>query len=330
MLNVAVIGVGMMGRHHVRILDELKNSNLVAISDIDERRVKELARKYHVNPYTDYKEMLKEENIDAVSIAVPTTLHARVAIDCIREGKHVLIEKPIASTVKDGEKIVDEARKHRVKLMVGHVERFNPIVQKLKKMIENNEFGDIHFITTTRIGPFSKRTRDVGVVTDLATHDFDVIRFLTGREPKKIFATILKGIKTRFEDLADVMLFFDKNLRANVEVNWISHEKIRELLLIGSDAMARVDYIKQEMRVIESSKAFKQEKFSDHLLEVISSEERRIKLGKEEPLRIELDHFIKSIENDNEPIVSGEDGIKAVKIANIAIESGRLGRVLKL
>ena len=191
MLNVAVIGVGMMGRHHVRILDELKNSNLTAISDINERRVKELARKYHVNPYTDYKEMLKEEDIDAVSIAVPTTLHARVAIDCIREGKHVLIEKPIASTVKDGEKIVDEARKHRVKLMVGHVERFNPIVQKLKRMIENNEFGDIHFIATTRIGPFPERMRDVGVVTDLATHDFDVIRFLTGREPKKIFATIL-------------------------------------------------------------------------------------------------------------------------------------------
>ena len=113
-------------------------------------------------------------------------------------------------------------------------------------------------------------------------------------------------------------------------MNWISYEKIRELLLIGSDAMARVNYITQEMRVIESSKTFKQEKFSDYLLEVISSEERRINLGTEEPLRIELDHFIKSVEHDTEPIVSGEDGIQAVKIANIAMKSVETGKVLKI
>jgi len=308
----------------------LRNANLVAASDVDEKRAKFFGKKYRIPYYTNYEEMLKKEEVDAVSIAVPTTLHAKVAIDCIRSSKHVLIEKPIAHNVKEGQKIVKEAKKHDVKLMIGHVERFNPIVQKLKKMISDNEFGEVYFISTTRIGPFPKRIRDVGVVVDLATHDFDVIRFLTESDPKKVFALATAGIKTKFEDLADIMLFFNKKLKANVEVNWISHEKIRELLLIGSEAMARIDYITQEMHVIESSKAYRQEKFSDYLLEIMSTEERRIKLGNEEPLRIELDHFVKTIEKDMEPLVTGEDGVKVVKIAMKALQSAKKKRPLNL
>ncbi len=327
MLNVAVIGAGMMGRHHVRVFDELKNARLVAVADVDKKKLEELRKKYKISVYTDYMEMLKKEDVDAVSIAVPTTLHARVAVDCIKAGKHVLVEKPLSHSLQEAKKIVDAAKKHEVKLMVGYVERFNPIVQKLKKLLSSNVFGEVHFVATTRIGPFPKRIRDVGVITDLATHDFDVIRFLLEKEPKKIFASTISGIKTKFEDVADVMLFFSSKLKANVEANWIAHEKIRELLLIGSDAMARLDYINQEMRVIEA-RSFKQEKFSNYLLEVYSNEEKRIKLSGEEPLRIELDHFVKCVENDKEPLVGGEDGIKLVKLSLKALESARLKKVL--
>ena len=175
MLNAAVIGVGAMGKNHARIYFDIDNINLLAVADTDEKKAKNIAKKYGCKAYTDYKEMLSNESLDIVSVAVPTQMHKEVAFDAIKKGINVLIEKPIAPSVKEGKEIIDFAEGKNVKLMIGHIERFNPAIIELKRRLAENELGKVFKIDINRIGTFPNRIRDVCVVNDLAVHDLDLI-----------------------------------------------------------------------------------------------------------------------------------------------------------
>jgi len=311
MLNVAVIGVGNMGKHHARVYSEIE-AKLVAVCDINEGTAKEIARRFNCRPYTDYKKMLAAEKIDAISIAVPTTYHKKIALDCIELGKHILVEKPISNNLEDAREIVEAAKKKNVKIAVGHTERFNPAVQKLKEMIKSKELGKIITIVARRVGVCSPQIRDANVIIDTAVHDIDVFNFLLEREPTKIHAISGRAIIRQRDDYADILLKYD-GTNAFIQVNWITPVKIRNLAVTGTEGYAELNYITQEL-VLYKSNYRRIDDFSD-VVKFGTPKEINIKIAKEEPLKNELRNFIQAIEKNREPLVSGRDGMKTLEIA---------------
>jgi len=227
MVRVAVIGVGSMGRNHARVYHEMSDSDLVAVSDTDLTLVSSVADIYAVPVFSHYADMLRKMKPDAVSIAVPTAFHEEVAMAALEAGAHVLIEKPIAATLEEGERLIERAKQFNLKLMVGHIVRFNPAIQELKRKLQEGELGRIFQIVGRRVGPFPARVRDVGVVVDLATHDLDLMRFLTGSDPLRIYAETEKRINTNLEDLVVGLLRFPGGITGVLEINWLTPTKVR-------------------------------------------------------------------------------------------------------
>ena len=294
MISVGVVGVGEMGQNHVRVYNEIEDADLVGIADRNDRRAKEIANQHKTKAFSDYKDLLKED-LDAVSIAVPTVLHKKVALDFIKEGVNCLIEKPIATNIEDAKEIIRETERNNVKLAIGHIERFNPAVTKLKEIIENGILGNVLLISTRRVGPFVPRITDVGIIVDLATHDIDVVRYLVGKEAVNIFAKS-GGIKNKKGDHAIVLLDFG-DVSASIEVNLFTPHKVRSLVATGTDGIAYLDYLKQEVIIY-------------------NSEWKMIpKIEKKEPLKVELEHFLECVKEDKEPMVNGYEGLKVLEIA---------------
>ena len=206
-LRVGVIGVGAMGKNHARIYSQLPGVELIAVADVNETLAASIAQSYGCKAYTDYNDLLNE-NLDAVSIAVPTTLHKKVALDAIKKGINTLVEKPIADTVENADEIIEAARRKGIKLMVGHVERFNPAIIKLKELIDNGLLGDVISISAKRVGPYNPRIRDVGIIIDLGTHDIDIMSYLYGERIKEVYASAGSVVHSH-EDHAIITLNFD-------------------------------------------------------------------------------------------------------------------------
>jgi UDP-N-acetylglucosamine 3-dehydrogenase len=318
MINVGVIGVGNMGRHHARVYSELKGCKLVAVSDMDEERGKMIASQYGCAYHKNYRDMLKED-IQAVSIAVPTVFHKDVALACISAGKHVLVEKPIADTVENAKEIIEAARKKRVKIAVGHVERFNPGVQKLKAMMEKGELGTIMTVLARRVGVFPPQIKDANVIIDLAVHDIDILNYLLGKTPTRIHAEAGKALINRREDYADILLKYD-GINAFVQVNWITPIKIRSLAITGTKGYAELNYVTQEFMLYKSKYERKFETFED-VVKFAEPEIVKVKVKKSEPLKEELRDFISCIKSNRQPLVSGEDGLKALELALEIVKS---------
>lgn len=300
-MRVAVIGGGAMGQHHIRIYREMKDVELVGICDTDRNRAISLAKTNNTTPYFDHNELLKQD-LDAVSVVVPTTFHSRVALDVINSGTHLLVEKPIADTLKNADTMINAAHDAKVKLMVGHIERFNPAVSKLKEIVDSGMLGKIVSISSRRVGPFNPRIRDVGIIMDLGVHDIDVISYLYGRKINEVYTIAGKDIHS-FEDHASILLRCDTNLSGMVETNWLTPHKIRNLTAIGLKGVAYLDYIKQTVELHDEAWV------------------RTAKVEPKEPLKNELEHFIKSVRDNTAVISNGETSRHALEVAMAAIES---------
>ncbi len=294
-VKVGVIGLGAMGQHHARIYSQM-GCELVGVVDADLARAKEIGEKYAVPYYNGYGALLGR--VDAVSIVVPTTLHQVVAADFLKRGIHCLVEKPIASSIAEAEEMMRVARENQAKLMIGHIERFNPAVTKLKKIIDDGILGQLLIISTRRVGPFVPRIRDVGVIIDSGTHDIDVARYLTGREPKTVFSRAGR-IRHPKDDYAVIVMDY-QGTEVCIEVNWFTPHKVRTLVATGSEGIAYLDYIEQHLTL-----------YNSHGPETIPVE-------KAEPLALELKHFLKCVENGEEPLVDGYEGMKDLEIALMA------------
>ena len=318
MLNVAVIGVGNMGKHHARVYSQLPQAKLAAVCDTDEKAGRKIARRFKCGFFTDYKKMLTEESIDAISIVVPTAYHKKVALDCIERGKHVLVEKPISNNLEDAREIVEAAKAKDVKLAVGHIERFNPAVQKLKEIIKKGELGKIITITARRVGVCPPQIKDANVVIDTAVHDLDVLSFLLEREPTKIYSLSGKAILRQRDDYADMLLKYD-GTNAFIQVNWITPVKIRNLAVTGTEGYAELNYITQDL-VMYKSNYRSIDDFSD-VVKFGTPTETKVSVKNEEPLKKELADFLESIEIGREPLVSGKQGLKTLETALKIIES---------
>jgi predicted dehydrogenase len=331
MIKVAVIGVGSMGRNHARVYHELPEANLVAVADSNLQTAEKVAATSGIKAYDDYREMLEKEKPEAVSIAVPTALHEEVALTAFNAGAHVLVEKPIAATIEQGIRPINQAKHYKRKWMIGHIVRFNPAIQILKQKLQAGELGRIFQILCRRAGPFPQRIRDVGVVVDLAPHDLDIMRFLTGNDPVRVYAEIEQRVHTDHEDLVFGLLRFPDSVTAALEINWLTPTKLRETLVLGERGLFRVDDLTQDLYFYENPHA-SGELWSDlRMLKGVSEGAMtRYALQRYEPLRAELQAFLQSVENDTPEPVSGADGLAALRLALALIESGHNHKVIEL
>ena len=331
MLKTAVIGVGSMGKNHARVYSQLSGSTLVAVSDVNPQVVETTAAQFAVRPYTDYREMLQKEKPDAVSIAVPTALHEKVALDTLEAGCHILIEKPIAATLDEGKNIIEAARKFNRILMIGHIIRFNPALQLLKQKLDAGDLGRIFQIFCRRAGPFPARIRDVGVVIDLAPHDVDIMRYLTGSDPKRLYAEIEQRIHTEHEDLLFGLLRFPDHITGALEINWLTPTKVREVFVLGEKGMFKVDDLLQDLYFYENAQVAGNLWGSLATLKGVSEGSMiRFAIDRYEPLKAELQAFLKSVMGEIKVPITGEDGLAALRLALALIESGRTNKVIEL
>jgi predicted dehydrogenase len=329
--RVAVIGVGSMGKNHARVYDELPEAELVAISDANPSVAKIVGDQYNVPAYMDYHELLEREKPEAVTIAVPTALHEEVGLAALEAGAHVLIEKPIAATIEQGKALIAKANAVGRVLMVGHIVRFNPAIQVLKQRLQTGELGRIFQVFCRRAGPFPARIRDVGVVVDLAPHDVDIMRFLTGLEPDRVYAELARRIHTDHEDLMFGLLHFPEGITGALEINWLTPTKLREILVLGERGMFRVDDLTQDLYFYENAHANGTNwETLAHLKGVSEGSMIRFALQRYEPLKAELQAFLKAVRGETEVPVSGEDGLAALRLALMLVESGIQHRVIEV
>lgn len=321
-LKVAVIGVGAMGRNHVRVYYELPDVKLVGVSDLDGNAAASATRLYSTQTFTDYRQMLDETKPDAVTIAVPTEYHRETALEVISRGIHLLIEKPIASTVEEGQEIIDAAAQAKVRLQIGHIERFNPAVIALRQQLSENALGKVYQIDARRQGPFPGRIKDVGVVVDLAVHDIDVIRYITGAEITRVYAETAQRIHETREDMVTGLLRLDNGAVGTLTINWLTPTKIRELYVTGERGMFRVDYLTQDLYFFENAAAPVGDWPYLNLRGVNEGRMIRQVVAKKEPLRAELESFIAAVKGENPVPVTGQDGLKSLALAQALVESG--------
>jgi UDP-N-acetylglucosamine 3-dehydrogenase len=327
--RVGVVGTGVMGRNHARVLREMRDVELVGVADSNLDAACQVADFHATRGYSSLAELLSKERPEAVTIAVPTENHHGAVIEALAAGCHVMVEKPIAATLAEADELVAAAKSANRVLAVGHIERYNPAVLELKRRLDEGQLGRAYQFDAQRLGPFPQRIRDVGVVIDLATHDLDLMRFLTGSEIVRVYAETRRKVHTTREDMVSGLLRLADGSVGLVQINWLTPTKIRQMTVTGERGMFRADYLTQDLYFHENAEA------AAHNWEQITmlrgvSEGSMVKyvISKREPLRSELEAFMKAVAGEPAGIVSGEDGSEALRLALAMVESGDEGRVV--
>ena len=298
MLRVGVVGVGVMGCNHARVLSELPGVQLVGVADPDQKQAEFVGRTLECPTFSDVGQLL-ELGLDAVSIAAPTHLHRDIALACIERGVHLMVEKPIAPSVEEGNDIIAAARHAGVALMIGHVERFNPAVQAIKDAIRDE---DILSIAITRVGPFPPRMSNVGVVIDLAVHDIDLISWFTGSEIVEVQPQ-LSSAKAEREDIALLQFRTASGVLAHINTNWLTPFKARTV-----HVATKRKYIIGDLLTRQVTECFGFQPDGSYSM-------RHLSVGHAEPLRSELTAFINAVRSGSRPAVTGEEGVASLEIA---------------
>ena len=324
-MRVGVIGVGAMGQNHARVYSDV--AELVAVADPDEKAGGLVMNRFTTGYYSSYRDLLKED-LDAVSICVPTQYHVPVALEAIEAGLNILVEKPLAPSVPEAQEIVDAAHDAKVVLAVGHVERYNPAISIVKRHVEANQYGDLITISSRRVSSFPPRVRDIGVVMDLGVHDIDVMRYLVGSPVDTVYALSGQRVNERFEDHANILIRFQNAVNGFVEVNWLTPMKVRRLDLTCLKNFVEVDYSEQSITVSSSTLGA----FDPFNLYQVPLEHhtQKIHVRKEEPLKRELADFLAAIREKRAPLVTGEDAVETLKVAEAAILSDKEGTVVQV
>jgi predicted dehydrogenase len=292
-VKAGVIGVGSVGRNHARLYAETPGVELVGVADIQKSRAEEIASLYKTTPFTDYRELFGK--IEAATVAVPTIDHSRIGIDLLEHGIDVLVEKPIASSLEQAQALIDAARMRQRVLQVGHVERFNPVVIAARELATKPQFFEIH-----RLAAFSPRSLDVDVVLDLMIHDLDIVLSLVPARVREVRAVGIPVLSQR-ADIANARVEFEDGCVANFTASRVSFEKTRKLRFFQPHDYISVDYTSQTGTMV-----------SLRMGRVI---ERKLEPVQEEPLKLEIQAFANAVETRQKPIVSGEDGLRAMELA---------------
>jgi predicted dehydrogenase len=312
-----------MGRNHARVYSELENAELVAVADVNPEQADKVGAHFNVPGYSDYEQMLQREQPDLVSVVVPTREHLKVARAAIKRGIHVLVEKPIASSVPEAWEMIRLAEERDVTLTVGHIERYNPAIIELKSRLDAGQLGRIFEIHARRLGPFPPRIRDVGVVVDLATHDLDIMNYIVNAPVERLHAETERRIHTAYEDLLLGTLKFSDGTLGILDINWLTPTKIRELIVTGERGMFVANYLTQELIFYRNKVTESGWNPLDALCGVEEGDMIKFHINRREPLREELSAFVAAVTHGYEPLVTGYDGLRALELAQLVIESSR-------
>jgi predicted dehydrogenase len=326
--RIGLIGLGTMGRNHMRVLNELDEVTLVAVCDEDESIVSAANEKHGIHAYSSWREMFDREDLDAAVVAVPTRFHREVGLAALGRGLHVLVEKPIAASLEEGRDLVEAAARARRLLAVGHIERFNPAVRELQRRVGAGELGRVFQVQARRQGPFPARIRDVGVVIDLATHDLDVMCNLVDSEVDRVYGETAQRIHTEHEDLLNALLKFDSGAVGVLQVNWLTPTKIRELSVLGERGLFVVDYLTQELTHFKNADVEAGREALPNLRSVSEGEMVRFPITQAEPLKLELMSFLDAVREGRPVEVDGEAGMRALHLALALVKSASEGRAI--
>lgn len=299
-MRVGVIGVGYLGRFHARIYSDMPGVELVGVADTNRETADRVASEYDTRALYDPMALLDE--VDVVSVVVPTSMHRQVAVPYLEKGIHMLLEKPVASTLEDARVIVDTARKHNAILQIGHLERFNAGIMALADHVNEPRFIEAH-----RLGPFVERATDVDVVTDLMIHDIDIILSLVGSKLSSISATGTP-VLTDHVDIANARLEFANGAVANVTASRVSSKKFRRIRVFGRNSYTAINFVDQQLEVAYPGEIPEGQNFPEIVYESHS-------ITPSQPLDAELEHFINAVRDGNKPLVTGEDGMEALRVA---------------
>ncbi|MBI5116386.1 Gfo/Idh/MocA family oxidoreductase [Candidatus Poribacteria bacterium] len=316
-LRAGVVGVGHLGYHHARNYASLPTVDLVGVVDANEERAREVAAELKTLPFTRYEELAPIA--DVISVAVPTSKHFEVTAFFLKRRKHVLLEKPIATTVAEADELIRLCEQNGVTLQIGHLERFNAAVQTLRERIDKPAFIESH-----RLAPFTPRGCDVDVVLDLMIHDLDIILSLLCSPVERIIDAVGVPLVSEHEDIANARLRFQNGCVANVTASRISTEPMRKIRIFQPYTYFSVDYAAQEIKCYHLKKGPIDWSHPEKLPETLVVDE--INVEKEEPLKLEIRSFTDSVLSGRPPAVSGRDGREALELASRIVEAIRSKR----
>ena len=308
-MKIIQIGTVGWGKNHARILSEL--GVLVAICDTNIEKSKEYGKKYSVNYYDSLEKVLESEEFDGAFVVTPTSTHVEIVKKLLEAKKHVFVEKPMTYKSSDGEKLAKLAEKNKVMLMCGYIERFNPAVDIVKKIVNEKKFGDLVMLEFHRENRIPPHIKDVGIIYDTSVHDIDTANWLFNDMPQVVFARA-GTIKHEYEDFASIMLGYKNNKVAIISSNWITPKKVRKFTAVCTEAIISSDFITQEI-IIEKNE-----------------ESENIQNEKQEPLIREIQNFLDCINDKNEHRVKAQQAVNVTKIAEAALLSSQKGTPIYL
>ena len=305
-VNISLIGIGRMGQFHLNVINQINSINLSGIYDSDEKHLNEISSKYNINKFGSLEEAI--DKCDAVIIASPTKFHFDIAKKSIQKGKRVLVEKPMTENFIQAEELETMVKEKNIIFQVGHVERFNGAVQELHHIIENP-----YLIEARRLAPFTPRITDVGVVFDIMIHDLDIVTSLV-KKPLIRFSASGKRIKTNNEDIASALLEFEGNTIATISASRVTQEKIRTLSISSEEAHFILDYATQDITIHRQAASQSKIKTSIGINYTQESIIERVFIHRDNPLKLEDEHFANCILGKDKKLVSIEDDVRTIKL----------------
>jgi predicted dehydrogenase len=309
MTRIGLVGTGGWGKNHARVLNEI--DALAAVCDLDRERMEVYSKKYRVPGYQSLDEMMAKEKLDGVTICTPASTHFAVASKTLAAGLHTFVEKPMTTTLTDAEKLIEAARGANRVLTVGFIERFNPPISELKKLIVQKKLGEPILLEFHRENRRGDNITDVGIVRDASVHDIDTARWLFAEEPRVVFARV-GSVKSKHEDFATIVMGFSGEKTAFLATNWVTPSRVRTLSAVFANGVVDVDFVTQETRVHEQGGT------------TIPTR------AAQEPLSLELKEYVAAIAEKRRPIVTGKDGLQAIKIAEAVLASSSSGSPIYL
>jgi predicted dehydrogenase len=327
-LRLGLVGLGSMGRNHLRVISAHPETTLSAVADTDDSALEAAVTQTGAQGFSDPLAMIAGAELDGLIIAAPTTAHLALALAAIERGLSVLVEKPLAATVDDGLAIVAAARKRNVRVQVGHVERYNPAVMEMGRLLRAGWLSTIYAITSRRAGPFPARIRDVGVTVDLGTHDVDMLSWIAGERPVRVYAETAQRLHASHEDLTFGLMHFPSGATGFLDVDWLTPAKRRSLVALGEEGMFELDYLTQKLTFTRSN--VERPQMIGGYATTFTGDIAEIPVESVEPLRAQLDEFVRVLRTGERPYVDGEDGLWAVALANALLTAAAEGRPVDL
>ena len=329
-VRVGLIGLGSMGRNHQRVLGSLSGVRLVAVADPDVSALAAATSGSRAQPFGEPMSMLSEADLDAVVIASPTTSHLPLTLAAVERGIAVLVEKPLAATPAEADLIEAAASTPGAPpIQVGHVERFNPAVIELGRLLETGWLSRVIALTSQRLGPSPDRIRDIGVTADLATHDVDILCAITGERPARVSAETASRLHSAHEDVLLGLMSFPSGIVASLVVDWLSPAARRRLTVLGEEGMFELDYVTQRLTFARSGTAGHRGPIGRDG-QTVEGDLIELPVPTGEPLAAELASFVRVVRDGSQPLVDVTDGRWAVILADALLTAARERRIVDL